>query len=62
MCIRDRNAREQARDAARRPSALESTPRLRRVHARLRRSPCMLVDPTKCPSAPKPMSVCVCVR
>eukprot|EP00974_Lingulodinium_polyedra_P068257 6609158-Lingulodinium_polyedra.AAC.1 len=37
-------------------------PRLRRIHARLRFSPCVLVDPKKCPSAPKPMSVSVCVR
>eukprot|EP00974_Lingulodinium_polyedra_P048410 4649202-Lingulodinium_polyedra.AAC.1 len=33
------NAREEARDVARRPSAVESMSRLRRIHARLRRSP-----------------------
>eukprot|EP00974_Lingulodinium_polyedra_P019515 1885053-Lingulodinium_polyedra.AAC.1 len=36
--------------------------RLRRIHARPRLSPCVLADPNKCPSAPGPMSVCVCVR
>eukprot|EP00974_Lingulodinium_polyedra_P127844 11203746-Lingulodinium_polyedra.AAC.1 len=37
-------------------------PRLRRVHGRLRFSPCMLVNPKQCPSASEPMAVCVCVR
>ena len=52
------NAREEAQNAARKTSAPESMSRLRRIHARLRLSPCMLAYPKSvrlhlkpCPSA-----------
>eukprot|EP00975_Prorocentrum_lima_P011081 2354755-Prorocentrum_lima.AAC.2 len=46
------NAREEAQDVPQRPTASASMSRLRRVHARLHLSPCMLPDPKTCPSAP----------